>query len=75
VLRVRRGDVHANDVAYVRLGKLNGVIGNQNYPMLDDVNLDDLHRAVIYCKLVQVVSAIVMLWLDRRRKRDANGEQ
>lgn len=56
-----RGDVHADDVTYVELGKLKGNIGNQNYPIPDDVNVDDQHSVVIYCKPFQVVFAVAPL--------------
>ena len=56
-----RGDVHADDVTYVELGKLKGNIGNQNYPIPDDANVDDQHSVVIYCKPFQVVFAVAPL--------------
>ena len=59
-----RGDVHADDVTYVELGKLKGNIGNQNYPIPDDVNVDDQHSVVIYCKPFQVVFAVAPLSLN-----------
>lgn len=59
-----RGDVHADDVTYVELGKLKGNIGNQNYPIPDDVNVDDQHSVVIYCKPFQVVFAVAPLALN-----------
>ncbi len=59
-----RGDVHADDVTYVELGKLKGNIGNQNYPIPDSVNVDDQHSVVIYCKPFQVVFAVAPLSLN-----------
>ena len=59
-----RGDVHADDVTYVELGKLKGNIGNQNYPIPSDVNVDDQHSVVIYCKPFQVVFAVAPLSLN-----------
>lgn len=56
-----RGDVHADDVTYVELGKLKGNIGNQNYPIPNDVDVDDQHSVVIYCKPFQVVFAVAQL--------------
>ncbi len=59
-----RGDVHADDVTYVELGKLKGNIGNQNYPIPDDVNVDDQNSVVIYCKPFQVLFAVAPLSLN-----------
>ena len=59
-----RGDVHADDVTYVELGKLKGNIGNQNYPIPPEVNVDDQHSVVIYCKPFQVVFAVAPLSLN-----------
>ncbi len=56
-----RGDVHADDVTYVELGKLKGNVGNQNYPIPNDVNVDDYHSVVIYCKPFQVVFSVAPL--------------
>ena len=56
-----RGDVHADDVTYVEIGKLKGNIGNQNYPIPDDVNVYDYSSVVIYCKPFQVVFAVAPL--------------
>ena len=56
-----RGDVHADDVTYVEIGKLKGNIGNQNYPIPDDVSVDDYESVVIYCKPFQVVFAVAPL--------------
>ena len=56
-----RGDVHADDVTYVEIDKLKGNIGNQNYPIPDDVSVDDHHSVVIYCKPFQVVFAVAPL--------------
>ena len=59
-----RGDVHADDVDYVELGKLKGNIGNQNYLIPNDLNVDDYHSVVIYCKPFQVVFAVAPLSLN-----------
>ena len=59
-----RGDVHADDVTYVELGKLKGNIGNQNYPIPNDVNVDEQHSVVIYCKPFQIVFAVAPLSLN-----------
>lgn len=56
-----RGDVHADDVTYVELGKLKGNVGNQNYPIPNDVNVDDYRSVVIYCKPFQVVFSVAPL--------------
>ncbi len=56
-----RGDVHADDVTYVEIGKLKGNIGNQNYPIPNDVNVDDYRSVVIYCKPFQVVFSVAPL--------------
>ena len=56
-----RGDVHADDVTYVELGKLKGNIGNQNYPIPGDVNVYDYSSVVIYCKPFQVVFSVAPL--------------
>ncbi|MDE2725758.1 MAG: DM13 domain-containing protein, partial [Gemmatimonadota bacterium] len=45
-----RGDVHADDVSYVELGKLKGNIGNQNYPIPGSVDVNEQNSVVIYCK-------------------------
>ncbi len=59
-----RGDVHADDVEYVEIGKLKGNLGNQNYPIPDDVSVDDHHSVVIYCKPFQVVFAVAPLSIN-----------
>lgn len=59
-----RGDVHADDVSYVELGKLKGNIGNQNYLIPNDVNVDDQRSVVIYCKPFQVVFAVAPLSIN-----------
>ena len=59
-----RADVHADDVTYVELGKLKGNIGNQNYLIPGDVNVDDQHSVVIYCKPFQVVFAVAPLSIN-----------
>ena len=59
-----RGDVHADDVTYVELGKLKGNIGNQNYPIPNDVGVEDYHSVVIYCKPFQVVFSVAPLSIN-----------
>ena len=59
-----RGDVHADDVDYVELGKLKGNIGNQNYLIPNDLNVDDYHSVVIYCKPFQVVFSVAPLSIN-----------
>ncbi len=59
-----RGDVHAEDVTYVELGKLKGNIGNQNYPIPNDLNVDDYRSVVIYCKPFQVVFSVAPLSIN-----------
>ena len=56
-----RGDVHADDVDYVELGKLKGNIGNQNYPIPDELDVDEYQSVVIYCKPFQVVFSVAPL--------------
>ena len=40
---------------YVDLGRLKGNVGNQNYEIPADVNLDEYHSVVIYCVPFHVV--------------------
>ena len=40
---------------FVNLGKLKGNIGNQNYPIPDDVNVEDYGSVVIWCQLFGVL--------------------
>jgi len=40
---------------YVDLGALSGNVGNQNYTIPDDVNLDDYQTVIIYCVPFSVV--------------------
>lgn len=40
---------------YIDLGPLSGNVGNQNYAIPDDVNLDEYQTVVIYCVPFQVV--------------------
>ena len=56
-----RGDVHADDVSYVELGKLKGNIGNQNYPIPGSVDVNEQHSVVIYCRPFQVVFSVAPL--------------
>ena len=46
---------------YVDLGKLKGNRGNQNYPIPDDVNLDEQNSVVIYCVPFSVIFSVAML--------------
>lgn len=48
-----REDVHQD--GYVELGKLKGNIGNQNYPIPAETNLDSVGAVVIYCKPFRVI--------------------
>ena len=40
---------------YIDLGKLKGNIGNQNYPIPDDVVVSDYHAMMTYCQPFHVV--------------------
>jgi hypothetical protein len=40
---------------YIDLGSLKGNIGNQNYEIAEDVNLDDFNGVMIYCQPFHVV--------------------
>lgn len=46
---------------YVDLGPLSGNIGNQNYTIPDDVNLDEYQSVVIYCVPYNVVFSAAIL--------------
>ena len=46
---------------YVDLGKLKGNIGNQNYPIPEETEIDAQMSVVIYCKPFQVVFSVAML--------------
>ena len=48
-----RDDVHQD--GYVELGKLKGNIGNQNYPIPDEADVDAMGAVVIYCKPFRVI--------------------
>ena len=53
-----------NDVktpGYVDLGKLKGNIGNQNYPIPDDVDVTVQQSVVIYCKPFHVIFSVAQL--------------
>ncbi len=43
------------DGGFVSLGKLKGNIGNQNYVIPDDVNVDDYGSVVVWCQLFGVL--------------------
>ncbi len=53
-----RSDV---DQGYIELGKLKGNIGNQNYTIPSDINLDEYNSIVIYCKPFHVVFSVAPL--------------
>ena len=40
---------------YVDLGELKGNLGNQNYPIPDDIDLESFQSVVIYCVPFHVV--------------------
>ena len=46
---------------YVDLGKLKGNIGNQNYPVPDDADLEAVSAVVIYCKPFRVIFSVARL--------------
>jgi len=46
---------------YVDLGKLKGNRGNQNYPILPDVDIGTFNSLVIYCKPFSVVFSVASL--------------
>ncbi len=46
---------------YVDLGTLKGNVGNQNYPIPDDANLDAINSIVIYCKPFKVIFSVATL--------------
>ena len=46
---------------YVELGKLKGNIGNQNYPIPDDVDITKLRSVVIYCDPFNVIFSVAQL--------------
>ena len=53
-----------NDVktpGYVDLGKLKGNIGNQNYPIPDDIDVTAQYNVVIYCKPFHVIFSVAQL--------------
>ncbi len=52
-------DVHA--AGYVELDKLKGNVGNQNYPIPADADVDSFKSVVIYCKPFRVVFAVANL--------------
>ena len=59
-----RGDVHAENVDYFELGKLKGNIGNQNYLIPNELDVDEYHSVVIYCKPFQVVFSVAPLMVN-----------
>jgi hypothetical protein len=54
-----RGGVHSQ--GYIDLGKLKGNIGNQNYPIPDDLNITNLRSVVIYCSPFHVIFSVAQL--------------
>lgn len=44
-----------NDGGYIRLGKLKGNVGNQNYPIPAGTDLGDYNSVVIWCELFGVL--------------------
>ncbi len=54
-----RSDVH--DDGYFELAKLKGNIGNQNYEIPLDVDIEQYGSVVIYCKPFQVIFAVAPL--------------
>ena len=54
-----RDDVSAP--GYAELGKLKGNIGNQNYPIPDDVDVTAQGSVVIYCRPFHVVFSVAEL--------------
>ena len=54
-----QGDVKVR--GYVDLGKLKGNIGNQNYPIPDDVDIAAQGSVVIYCKPFHVIFSVAPL--------------
>ena len=52
-------DVHA--AGYIELDKLKGNVGNQNYPIRADADVDSFKSVVIYCKPFRVVFAVANL--------------
>ena len=52
-------DVHA--AGYIELDKLKGNVGNQNYPIPADADVDSFRSVVIYCKPFRVVFAVANL--------------
>lgn len=49
------------DNGYHDLGRLKGNIGNQNYPIPDDVNVDAQMSVIIYCKPFSVIFSVAPL--------------
>ena len=54
-----REEVHA--AGYVDLGSLKGNVGNQNYPVPDDVNIGAIGSVVIYCAPFHVIFSVAPL--------------
>jgi len=46
---------HVTDGGYLRLGKLKGNVGNQNYTVPAGTNIDDYNSVVIWCELFGVL--------------------
>jgi hypothetical protein len=52
-------DVKASE--WISLGQLKGNVGNQSYPVPDDINLDEYGSAVIWCEQFGVLFAVATL--------------
>ena len=50
-----------SSAGYVGLGPLKGNIGNQNYPIPDDVNVDEQGSVIIYCMPFHVIFSVAPL--------------
>lgn len=46
---------HVSDGGYIKLGKLKGNVGNQNYVVPADTNIDEYNSVVIWCELFGVL--------------------
>ena len=68
VLLTPAADIKSRDeltsAGYVDLGKLKGNIGNQNYPIPQDVPLVNPRSVVIYCLPFQVVFSVAALMAE-----------
>ena len=46
---------HVEDGGYLKLGKLKGNVGNQNYPVPAGTNITEYNSVVIWCELFGVL--------------------